>query len=127
MNPPPFPSAPASGERKLHAQEVRRATPSVVLLLLGFAHGLSGAAEGWLSTLPPSVVWIGVCLIAVAAGALTLVWVRRADEVEVAEQLWSGFFALQVFAIGAPAGNCWRRPARPRRSTATWSRSALSR
>ncbi|MEY4087939.1 MAG: hypothetical protein RJB55_210, partial [Verrucomicrobiota bacterium] len=49
-------------------------------------------------------VWIGVGLIAVAAGALTLVWLRRADEVEISDQLWSSFVGLQVFAIGAP---CW--------------------
>jgi hypothetical protein len=57
-----------------------------------------------LPALPPAVVWIGVGLIAVAAGTLTVVSIRRADEVEISDQLWSGFVGLQVFAIGAP---CW--------------------
>lgn len=108
MNSTPPLSVPASGEHKLRAQERRRATPLVVLLLLGFALGLaigfSSARDGQLPALPPAVVWIGVGLIAAAAGTLTLVWLRRVDEVEVTDQLWSGFFALQVFAIGAP---CW--------------------
>jgi hypothetical protein len=108
MNPSPETSAPANGERKLRAQEVRRATPFVLMLLLGFAIGLglglSGAGEGRLTALPPTALWAGVGLIAVAAGALTVVWIRRMDEVEVADLLWSSFLGLQVFAIGAP---CW--------------------
>ena len=108
MNPASSHPEPASGERRLRAQERRRAIPIVLLLLLGFALGLglgfSGARDGRLPALPPALVWIGVALIAVAAGILTLVWLRRVDEVETTDQLWSGFFALQVFAIGAP---CW--------------------
>jgi hypothetical protein len=108
MNPVSSPPAPANGERKLRAQERRRATPFVLMLLLGFVIGLglglSGAGEGRLTALPPAALWAGVGLIAVAAGALTVVWIRRMDEVEVADLLWSSFFGLQVFAIGAP---CW--------------------
>ena len=108
MNPVSSPTAPASGERKLRAQQRRRATPFVLMLLLGFALGLglglSSAGDGRLPALPPAVVWIGVGLIAVAAGTLTVVSIRRADEVEISDQLWSGFVGLQVFAIGAP---CW--------------------
>ena len=40
MNPVSSPPAPASGERKLRAQERRRAIPFVLMLLLGFAIGL---------------------------------------------------------------------------------------
>ena len=72
--------------------------------LLGLGLGLSSAGDGRLPALPPAAVWIGVGLIAAAAGTLTLVWLRRADEVEISDQLWSGFVGLQVFAIGAP---CW--------------------
>ena len=108
MNPVSSPTAPASGERKLRAQERRRGTLFVLMVLLGFALGLglgfSSAGDGRLPALPPAAVWIGVGLIAVSAGALTLVWLRRADEVEISDQLWSGFVGLQVFAIGAP---CW--------------------
>lgn len=108
MNPVSSPTAPASGERKLRAQERRRGTLFVLMVLLGFALGLglgfSSAGDGRLPALPPAMVWIGVGLIAVAAGALTLVWLRRADEVEISDQLWSGFVGLQVFLIGAP---CW--------------------
>ena len=108
MSPVSFPPAPTSGERKLRAQARRRAIPIVLMLLLGFALGLglglSSARDGRWPALPPALVWIGVALIAVTAGILTLVWLRRVDEVEVTDQLWSGFFALQVFAIGAP---CW--------------------
>ena len=35
MNPVSSPPAPANGERKLRAQERRRATPFVLMLLLG--------------------------------------------------------------------------------------------
>ena len=108
MNPVSSPTAPASGERKLRAQQRRRATPFVLMLLLGFALGLglglSSAGDGRLPALPPAVVWIGVGLIAVGAGALTVVWIRRVDEVEVSDLLWSSFVGLQVFVIGAP---CW--------------------
>lgn len=108
MNPVSSHPEPASGERRLRAQERRRAIPIVLLLLLGFALGLglgfSGARDGRLPALPPALVWIGVALIAVAAGILTLVWLRRVDEVETTDQLWSGFVGLQVFLIGAP---CW--------------------
>jgi hypothetical protein len=108
MNPVSSPTAPASGERKLRAQERRRSTLYVLMLLLGFALGLglglSSAGDGRLPALPPAVVWIGVGLIAVGAGALTVVWIRRVDEVEVSDLLWSSFFGLQVFVIGAP---CW--------------------
>ena len=108
MNPVSSPTAPASGERKLRAQARRRALPIVLLLLLGFALGLglgfSSARDGRWPALPPAMVWIGVGLIAVAAGALTVVWIRRVDEVEVSDLLWSSFVGLQVFAIGAP---CW--------------------
>jgi len=80
----------------------------VLMLLLGFALGLglgfSSAGDGRLPALPPAAVWIGVGLIAVAAGALTVVWIRRVDEVEVSDLLWSSFVGLQVFAIVAP---CW--------------------
>lgn len=108
MNPVSSHPEPASGERRLRAQERRRATPFVLMLLLGFAIGLglglSGVGEGRLTALPPAALWVGVGLIAVAAGALTVVWIRRMDEVEVADLLWSSFFGLQAFAIGAP---CW--------------------
>ena len=108
MNPVSSPTAPASGERKLRARERRRFTLSVMLVLLGFllglGVGLGSARDGRLPALPPAVVWIGVGLIAVAAGALTVVWIRRVDEVEVSDLLWSSFVGLQVFAIGAP---CW--------------------
>ncbi|MEY4089973.1 MAG: hypothetical protein RJB55_2244 [Verrucomicrobiota bacterium] len=106
MNPVSSPTAPASGERKLRAQERRRGTLFVLMVLLGFllGLGLSSAGDGRLPALPPAVVWIGVGLIAVAAGTLTVVSIRRADEVEISDQLWSGFVGLQVFAIGAP---CW--------------------
>jgi len=108
MNPASSPTAPASGERKLRAQERRRGTLYVLMLLLGFALGLglgfSSAGDGRLPALPPAAVWIGVGLIAVAAGALTVVWIRRVDEVEVSDLLWSSFVGLQVFAIVAP---CW--------------------
>ena len=108
MNPAPSHPVPASGEHKLRARERRRFTLSVALVLLGFllglGVGLGSARDGRLPALPPAVVWIGVGLIAVAAGALTVVGIRRADEVEISDQLWSGFVGLQVFAIGAP---CW--------------------
>jgi len=108
MNPAPSHPLPASGEHKLRARERRRFTLSVTLLLLGFllglGVGLGSARDGRLPALPPAVVWIGVGLIAVAAGTLTVVGIRRADEVEISDQLWSGFVGLQVFAIGAP---CW--------------------
>ena len=108
MNPAPSHPVPASGEHKLRARERRRFTLSVMLLLLGFllglGVGLGSARDGRLPALPPAVVWIGVGLIAVAAGTLTVVSIRRADEVEISDQLWSGFVGLQVFAIGAP---CW--------------------
>ena len=108
MNPVSSPTAPASGEHRLRARERRRFTLSVALLLLGFllglGVGLGSARDGRLPALPPAVVWIGVGLIAVAAGTLTVVSIRRADEVEISDQLWSGFVGLQVFAIGAP---CW--------------------
>jgi hypothetical protein len=108
MNPVSSPPAPASGERKLRAQERRRAIPFVLMLLLGFAIGLglglSGAGEGRLTALPPAALWAGVGLLAAAAGAVTVLWIRRMDEVEVADLLWSSFLGLQVFAIGAP---CW--------------------
>lgn len=108
MNPVSSPTAPASGERKLRAQERRHGTLYVLMLLLGFALGLSlglsSAGDGRLPALPPAAVWIGVGLIAVSAGALTVMWIRRVDEVEVSDLLWSSFVGLQVFAIGAP---CW--------------------
>ena len=108
MNPAPSHPVPANGEHKLRARERRRFTLSVALLLLGFllglGVGLGSARDGRLPALPPAVVWIGVGLIAVAAGTLTVVSIRRADEVEISDQLWSGFVGLQVFAIGAP---CW--------------------
>lgn len=108
MNPAPSHPVPASGEHKLRAQERRRFTPSVTLLLLGFllglGVGLGSARDSRLPALPPAAVWIGVGLIAVVAGTLTVVWIRRADEVEISDQLWSGFVGLQVFVIGAP---CW--------------------
>lgn len=108
MNPVSSPPAPTSGERKLRAQERRRTTLMVTLLLLGFLLGLGlGVSRGLGDRLPalaPALLWIGVGLIATAAGTLTLVWLRRADEVEIADQLWSGFVGLQVFLIGAP---CW--------------------
>lgn len=108
MNPAPSHPVPASGEHKLRARERRRFTLSVMLLLLGFllglGVGLGSARDGRLPALPPALLWIGVGLIATAAGTLTLVWLRRADEVEIADQLWSGFVGLQVFLIGAP---CW--------------------
>ncbi len=108
MNPVSSPTAPASGERKLRAQERRRGTLFVLMVLLGFllglGLGLSSAKDGRLPALPPAMVWIGVGLIAVAAGALTVVWIRRVDEVEVSDLLWSSFVGLQVFAIVAP---CW--------------------
>ena len=108
MNPAPSHPVPANGEHKLRARERRRFTLSVTLLLLGFllglGVGLGSARDGRLPALPPAVVWIGVGLIAVAAGTLTVVSIRRADEVEISDQLWSGFVGLQVFAIGAP---CW--------------------
>ncbi len=40
MNPVSSPPAPASGERKLRAQERRRAILYVLMVLLGFALGL---------------------------------------------------------------------------------------
>lgn len=102
----PLPPHPETGERRLRTQEFRRATPMAVLIALGAAAGagLALAEKGRLASLPPALLWIAVGLLA-AGSALTLVlWLRRVDEVEIADQLWSSFVALQAFFIGAV---CW--------------------
>ena len=85
--------------------------PSGLVLNLGGAAAVAVLAEGAspphraaARAPPPAALWAGVGLIAAAAGAVTVPWIRRMDEVEVADLLWSSFLGLQVFAIGAP---CW--------------------
>jgi len=106
MNPSPATSAPANGERKLHAQEVRRATPQVLLVVLGLVAGivLALSEEKWLPRLPPALAWLGAALLAAAVVGLNAIWIRRVDEVEISDQLWSSFVGLQAFTLTA---TCW--------------------
>jgi drug/metabolite transporter (DMT)-like permease len=106
MNPSPETSAPANGERKLHAQEVRRATPQVLLVVLGLVAGivLALSEENWLPRLPPALAWLGAALLAAAVVGLNAIWIRRVDEVEISDQLWSSFVGLQAFILTA---TCW--------------------
>ena len=106
MNPSPATSAPASGERKLRAQEVRRAAPQALLFVLGLVAGIGLvlARENWLPRLPPALAWVGAALLAAAVVGLNAIWIRRVDEVEISDQLWSSFVGLQVFTLTA---TCW--------------------
>jgi drug/metabolite transporter (DMT)-like permease len=106
MNPSPETSAPANGERKLRAQEVRRATPQVLLVVLGLVAGivLALSEENWLPRLPPALAWVGAALLAAAVVGLNAIWIRRVDEVEISDQLWSSFVGLQAFILTA---TCW--------------------
>ncbi len=106
MNPVSSPPAPASGERKLRAQEVRRATPQVLLVVLGLVAGIGLALseENWLPQLPPTLAWLGAALLAAAVVGLNAIWIRRVDEVEISDQLWSSFVGLQAFILTA---TCW--------------------
>jgi drug/metabolite transporter (DMT)-like permease len=106
MNAVSSPPAPASGERKLRAQEVRRATPQVLLVVLGLVAGivLALSEENWLPRLPPALAWVGATLLAAAVAGLNAIWIRRVDEVEISDQLWSSFVGLQAFILTA---TCW--------------------
>ena len=106
MNAVSSPPAPASGERKLRAQEVRRATPQVLLVVLGLVAGivLALSEENWLPRLPPALAWLGAALLAAAVVGLNAIWIRRVDEVEISDQLWSSFVGLQAFILTA---TCW--------------------
>ena len=106
MNPSSSPSALASGERKLRAQEVRRAAPQALLFVLGLVAGIGLvlARENWLPRLPPALAWVGAALLAAAVVGLNAIWIRRVDEVEISDQLWSSFVGLQVFTLTA---TCW--------------------
>lgn len=106
MNAVSSPPAPASGERKLRAQEVRRATPQVLLVVLGLVAGIGLvlARENWLPRLPPALAWVGAALLAAAVVGLNAIWIRRVDEVEISDQLWSSFVGLQAFTLTA---TCW--------------------
>jgi drug/metabolite transporter (DMT)-like permease len=106
MNAVSSPPAPASGERKLRAQEVRRATPQVLLVVLGLVAGivLALSEENWLPRLPPALAWVGAALLAAAVVGLNAIWIRRVDEVEISDQLWSSFVGLQAFILTA---TCW--------------------
>ncbi len=106
MNPSSSPSALASGERKLRAQELRRAAPQALLFVLGLVAGIGLvlAEENWLPRLPPAIAWAGAGLMAAAVVALTAIWIRRVDEVEISDQLWSSFMGLQAFTLTA---TCW--------------------
>jgi hypothetical protein len=96
-------SGHGSGERKLQAQTRRRAIPFVLLLLLGGAlgFGLAWAEAGRLAQVAPAVLWCGIGLLAAAVIAAIVAWMRRVDEVEVADQLWSSFVGLQALTLGA--------------------------
>jgi len=87
-----------SGEARLSQRQKQFRTGLVATLVVGFFTGVAVALTQN-AIIPPMVFWAVLAVCAVGMIPANIRFLRIADEVEVADNLWSSYIALQVHVL----------------------------